>query len=564
MLNKLAGLLQGDKSNHPLGSIANLNQTLSEIPLSDPSRVLLDVAVLIEDPDRYDSDLAPVALRQAVLHIDTFARQAYSDLLLAYLLPGTRWHASEVAWTALDRHAQLLTKAYEHCLETALSGKEDLSRAKMQLALCSTRAMQAWVERKKLHHLRYRPPDLEWWLAAHKLVGLASQHNVISLVQQVYPDSPLVHSTIHAYLAGLYLEIAPVSNLLPVQLEVLHRWLLQNANTFEFAEAPHAGTTHFISLHNPGNPTRYTSNVIHSPAMRYCSTQRLRTPLLQLAHSLRTQAVPEWLQPLMPQKAAIDKLMQTLMRHWTDQPPERSSPRQSDSAPMRVVHGFSLARRMIACSAFAKRGKSLNYRGSEMHNLFNELRFGGSGKLREDVGEEAMVDPMETLLKLETSGDKQMMDEWLKIDSSDSGIGAVMPGLRSRNRIGELIGFRIDGSIDWRLGILRRIGRDAQKRVSIGIETLAYPSISAQVRPNNVELTVWSQASEAGNGYVDAILVEAEGDTLLLMPGLFVAELSVNLLVDGKRLDVILTEKIDHGNDWERVRFRVAEPTPEP
>jgi hypothetical protein len=564
MLNKLAGLLQGDKSNHPLGSIANLNQTLSEIPLSDPSRVLLDVAVLIEDPDRYDSDLAPAALRQAVLHIDTFARQAYSDLLLAYLLPGTRWHASEVAWTALDRHAQLLTKAYEHCLETALSGKEDLSRAKMQLALCSTRAMQAWVERKKLHHLRYRPPDLEWWLAAHKLVGLASQHNVISLVQQVYPDSPLVHSTIHAYLAGLYLEIAPVSNLLPVQLEVLHRWLLQNANTFEFAEAPHAGTTHFISLHNPGNPTRYTSNVIHSPAMRYCSTQRLRTPLLQLAHSLRTQAVPEWLQPLMPQKAAIDKLMQTLMRHWTDQPPERSSPRQSDSAPMRVVHGFSLARRMIACSAFAKRGKSLSYRGSEMHNLFNELRFGGSGKLREDVGEEAMVDPMEALLKLETSGDKQMMDEWLKIDSSDSGIGAVMPGLRSRNRIGELIGFRIDGSIDWRLGILRRIGRDAQKRVSIGIETLAYPSISAQVRPNNVELTVWSQASEAGNGYVDAILVEAEGDTLLLMPGLFVAELSVNLLVDGKRIDVILTEKIDHGNDWERVRFRVAEPTPEP
>jgi hypothetical protein len=261
----------------------------------------------------------------------------------------------------------------------------------------------------------------------------------------------------------------------------------------------------------------------------------------------------------MPQKAAIDKLMQTLMRHWTDQPPERSSPRQNDNAPMRVVHGFSLARRMIACSAFAKRGRSLSYRGSDMHNLFNELRFGDAGKLRDDVGEEAMVDPMETLLKLETSGDKQMMDEWLKVDSSDTGIGAVMPGLRSKNRIGELIGFRIDGNIDWRLGILRRIGRDAQKRVSIGIETLPYPSLSAQLRPNNVELTVWNQASESGNGYVDAILIETDSDTLLLMPGLFVAELSANLIVDAKRRDIILTEKIDHGNDWERVRFRSAE-----
>ena len=559
MLNKLASLLQGEKSDHPLGSIANLDQALSEIPQSDPSRVLLDVAALIEEPDRYNDELTPAALRQAVLHIDTFARTAYNDLLLAFLLPGTRWHASEVAWSTLDRHTQLLTRAYEHVLETALNGKEDLSRAKMQLALCSTRAMQAWVERKKLHHLRYRPPDLEWWLSAHKLVGLASQHNVISLVQQVYPDSPLVHSTIHAYLAGLYLEIAPVSNLLPVQLETLHRWLQQNANTFEFAEAPHAGTTHFISLHNPGNPTRYTSSVIHSPAMRYCSTQRLRGPLLQLAHQIRTETEPEWLQPLMPQKAAIDKLMQTLMRHWTDQPPERSSPRQNDNAPMRVVHGFSLARRMIACSAFAKKGRSLNYRGTDMANLFNELRFGHSGQAMRQVEEDLTVDPMETLLKLETSGDKQMMDEWLKIDSSNTGIGAVMPGLRAKNRIGELIGFRVDGSIDWRLGILRRIGRDAQKRVSIGIETLPYPSVSAQVRPNNIQLTVWSEASEAGNGYVDAIQLEADGDTLILMPGLFVAELSVSLLADGKKRDIILTEKIDHGNDWERVRFRDAE-----
>src|SRR5690606_27212752 len=290
----------------------------------------------------------------------------------------------------------------------------------------------------------------------------------------------------------------------------------------------------YICLHNPGNPTRYNPGVIHSPAMRYCSTQRLRSPLLQFAHQLRTQNPPEWLRPLMNQKTPIDKLMQTLMRHWTDQPPERSSPRHSDSAPMRVVHGFSLARRMVACSAFAKKGRSLNYRGTDMANQFNELRFGRSGQTARVVEEEMPSDPMETLLKLETSGDKQMMEDWLMVDSSGTGIGAVMPGLRSRNRIGELVGFRIDGTLDWRLGILRRIGRDAQKRVSMGIETLPHPSLSAQVKAGNVELTVWSEASESGNGYVDAILIEATGDTLLLMPGLFVAELQVSLQVEGK------------------------------
>ena len=35
------------------------------------------------------------------------------------------------------------------------------------------------------------------------------------------------------------------------------------------------------------------------------------------------------------------------------------------------------------------------------------------------------------------------------------------------------------------------------------------------------------------------------------------------LQVEGKRSDIILTEKLDFGSDWERVRFRPAEATPE-
>lgn len=559
MFNKLAGLLQGEKSNHPLGSTQNLDQTLSEIPLSDPSRVLMDVASLIEDVARYDTELTPAALRHAMLYIDSFARPAYHELLLSYVIPGKREHASELIWSHLDRHNNLLFQAHEHCLELALRGNEDLSRAKMQLALCSTRAMQAWVERKKLMHFRYRPPDLEWWLSAHKLVGLASQHGVTSLVQAVYPDEPQLRSTLHAYLAGLYLEIAPVSNLVTLQLEVLHRWLQQNAGSFEFADTPHAGTTHFISLHNPGNPTRYTDNVAHNPSLRYCSTRRLRAPLLQFAQSLRSETVPEWLQPFVGQRALIDKLIQTLLQHWAEQPPERASPRQAEHSPMRVVHGFALVRRMIACAAFAKRGKSLNYRGADMENLFNELRFGRTGKLPEEVAESLLVDPMETLLKLETSGDKQMMEEWLKIDASDTGIGAVAPGLRSRHKIGELVGFRFEGDIEWRAGIIRRLGRDKQKRVSIGLETFPIPSVCAQIRPRDLELTVWNEASEAGNGYVDAILLTADSDILLLPPGLFVADMPALLSIDGKPRDIVLIEKLDHGNDWERARFRPAE-----
>ncbi|HTJ96768.1 MAG TPA: hypothetical protein VL381_04815 [Rhodocyclaceae bacterium] len=557
MFNKLVGLFQGEKSDHPLGSTENLDQTLSEIPLSDPARVLVDVANHLEDISRYDTELSPAAIRRALLHIDTFAQPFYNDLLLAFVLPGSREHNSDLVWSHLDRHSSILFLSYMHCLEVALRSNEDLSKEKMQLAQCATRAMQAWVERKKLQHFRYRPPDQEWWSEAHKLVGLASKHGVTNLAQTSYPDDTQTRSTLHAYLAGLYLEMAPVSNLVTLQLEVLHRWLQLNAGSFEFGEMPYAGATHYIDLANPSTPMRYTSAVTHTATLRYCSSRRLRTPLAQFANLLRrTEALPEWLEPFNKQRGDLEKLVQTLLQYWAEQPPERASPRAQEQTPMRVVHGFALTRRMVACSAFAKRGKSLNYRGADMENLFNELRFGRSGKSDE---EDTVVDPMETLLKLETSGDKQMMDEWLKVDASTTGVGAIAAGLRSRNRIGELVGFRFEGDIEWRAGIIRRIGRDKNKRASIGLEAIEGPSQCAQVRPVNVELTVWNEACEAGNGYVDAIITAPGSNTLLLPLGLFVDDLLVTLNIEGQSSTIVLTEKLDHGNDWERVRFQPAD-----
>lgn len=560
MLNKLVGLLQGEKSSHPLGSKENLDRTLADIPTTDPSRVLLDVDNLLEDIQRYDTELSAAALRQAVLGMDDFAHEAYAELLLHFLLPQHREHNSDLTWSTLERHNRLLFEAYSHCLQAALGSNEEAARIRSSLTLCALRAIHAWVEFKKLNHFRYRPADLEWWLEAHKLVGLASRHGVISLAQAPYADEPLTRSTLHAYLSGLYLEISPLSNLVPIQMEVLHRWLQQHAGSFEFAEVPHPGTTHYISLHNPGTPTRYNNNVTPNPALRYCSTRRLRVPLVQLANTLRqTENTPDWLAPLIQEQAHLSTLVQILLPRWAEQPPERSSPRQAGDAPLRIVHGYALARRMIACSAYAKRGHSLNYRGADMENLFNELRFGRTGQPAILATESAPTDPMETLLKLETSGDKQMMESWVMRDSSANGLGAYATGLRSRNKIGGLVGLRVDDQIDWRLGIIRRITRDKTKRLHVGIETLPAPSICAQVRPAHHELGVWSQACEAGDGFADAILVAPSDDTLLLPPGLFVPGLVVLLKINGLTQHITLTEKIEEGSDWERVRFQPAE-----
>ena len=76
---------------------------------------------------------------------------------------------------------------------------------------------------------------------------------------------------------------------------------------------------------------------------------------------------------------------------------------------------------------------------------------------------------MEILRRLETDGDQAQMESWTQVDGSDTGLGVVVPAVLPRHRIGLLVCLREADDIDWRLGLIRRIGRDAANRPSIGV-----------------------------------------------------------------------------------------------
>lgn len=555
MFNKLVGLIQGEKTSHPLGSADALAQTLSEIPTRDANRVLAEADNLIEDPQRYDTELSAVQLLQAIIEIDAFAREAYRGQLQRFLLPGTHDHNSDLLWAVLERHQRLAHTAYAYALRAFTPGTEAAVQQRPLIAQGALRAMMAWVEWKKLQHFRYRPPELEWWLTAHQLVGVASQHAVLGQVLPPFPDEGPARSCLHAYLAGLYLEMAPMANLVPVQVEVLSNWLQQHASVVEFSEVPHPGTTHFISLQNPGQPTLYGPSVTPNSALRFCSTRRLRPALLMLSkHIRRQEPAPDWLTPYLGQREALEVLLDNLLRYWADQRPERAATRTALNEGLRVVHGLDLARRMIACTAFAKEGRTLRYRRADWEQLFNEQRFGRVDQQLPATEDDVPVDPMETLQKLETAGDQLMMEQWTLVDQSETGVGAIAMGLRSRNRIGELVGYRIEGDIEWRIGVIRRIGRDSRKRASIGLQSLPMPAVCAQGR----SLAQRIEGKAEAQSFFDAILLASVGNELLLPLGVFAVNLLVRLDVGGQQQEIVLTEKVDRGSDWVRARFKPA------
>ncbi|MBK9351359.1 MAG: hypothetical protein IPN05_14740 [Sulfuritalea sp.] len=162
---------------------------------------------------------------------------------------------------------------------------------------------------------------------------------------------------------------------------------------------------------------------------------------------------------------------------------------------------------------FARMGRSLKYRQrlESITRQFEATRFGsvtpndeGPGQVNNAQAGEEVLTPLQILRKLETGGDEAQMEHWTQVDGSESGIGFIVPAVLPRHRIGVLLCFRETDGMDWRMGVIRRIGRDAANRPSVGIETLAWPSICALAKPCGQE-SAWTKVADGGgHGWSDA------------------------------------------------------------
>jgi hypothetical protein len=219
---------------------------------------------------------------------------------------------------------------------------------------------------------------------------------------------------------------------------------------------------------------------------------------------------------------------------------------------------------MVAAAHFARMGRSLKYEGNDLESItrqFEATRFGTVSPDDEDpsqandsTADTEVLTPLQILRKLETGGDEAQMEHWTQVDGSDSGIGFIVPAILPRHRIGVLVCFREAEGMDWRMGVIRRIGRDVANRPSVGIEILAWPSICALAKPGGQE-SAWTKVADGGgHGWSDAIIVSLEGRELVLPAGTFFANLDVELRSEFGQWTVRLETLLDRGPDFDRIK----------
>ncbi len=555
--NRLQG---GSAPTHPLASPKGIADVVGGIALHDPSHALIEIGEWLAGLDLALPEIGAAAALDALVALDECAHSSDLELLQRYLKPGTREHQTEFSWATLEAHAGRVFKAAKLVLD-GLAAAPTTDADKQRYALLGARVLRAWSRRKKLLALRYRPIPDAMWQEAHEVVRLLARHALIQIRLRLYPDEGET-TPLREYLIGVYLDLAPQGNLVPAQLEFVDRYLL-STETYDFAAAPTAATTHAIDFAQGKGPYRSGPDSATGPSVRFLGAVRHRGTLMKLASQVkRKESVPEWVKQTPLEPGELDTAILALLMYWAPAPPKRNSQRKSDAGKLLAVFGFDLARRMVAASQYARSGKSGTYSGVDFDKLFVENRFGTLAaehdEKAKEVAEAQKIDPHEVLRRMESRGDKAQMEPWTLLDRSDTGFGVTVPTILPRHRIGSLVAVREEAGLEWRLGVIRRIGRDANKRPSLGIESLPGLSICAAAKSVD-QIGRWIDLANAGGGWIDALLVDQEGTHIVLPAGAYLDGVEAQLRTETGIQRIRLKKQLEDGPDFDRAEFeRVA------
>jgi hypothetical protein len=559
VFKKLISRFQEKKSSdHPLASDAGLNALMADIPQSDPARLLFDIDEWLAGMEATVDEIGPTLTLRALARLDQFSRAAELQLLWRYLSTGQREYMADSAWSALDVHAGHLFRCYRLFLNTSQEFKTDDD--KLRMARCAARTLMAWSLRKKLQRFRYRTPGADLWQEAHDLLQVLNRMGLLKTRVVAYRNEQ-ESTPLGEYLIGLYLEFAPFGNVVPQQLEFIESFL-RSCGDLDLTSQPTEMSTHCIDLGAAQGPQRLKQGDSGGGSMRYCAVRKLRGAVMKLAAQVKKpKEMPDWVGHVPATSEQMESAVLILMTHWAQAPPHRSNDRVAQQGELRIVLGFGLARRMIAAAHFARMGRSFEYEGEDVTRMFDESRFGTVAAEGAEAHAPAAkpAAPTQTaidiLRRLETGGDQAQMETWIQVDYSATGIGAVVPAVLPRHRIGGLICLREADGLDWRLGLIRRIGRDAANRPSVGIETLGWPSICALAKPVGEE-SAWTRAADGGgHGWSDAIIVSEKGDELILPAGTFIDGIVIDVRSESGLWRLRLESLLDRGPDYDRIQF---------
>lgn len=562
MLNWIFSRHKNDEetSNHPLGTERGINTALAEITDPDPVRRIREINDWLDEGENLAQQLNPSQFANAMHRLEDFIQPDVAQCWRNLWEEAAKTQPGPLPTQLLEIHYRHAQKANTLVLQTCLADPQ-MRADKRILARHAIRAIRAWNICKKLARMVYRDPGVAQWKTALDLVILADEHQILNLPQPPYSHSPAQTTAWQEYVSGLLFEVAPLSSLTVTEMETIERLTRFIAEYVQHAEEPQPECLFYIDLENPKDPVRYRPGIAPTgERRRYFSLGSGYAMLIDLRESMNNdRKLPTWLESSACNLFQAKRLVNTLIQHWSATPPMRSQPRRKTNGEIFITHTLEVVRRMVSASEFAYSRRTLDYEGY-LKSMTARHR-----------GHEALVaeappptrSSMETLEVLENEGARQMMEKWELIDMSAQGLGARLPLRKPWHTIGALVGYRFAEELDWRVGIIRRLGV-SHGRPNAGLSVFpGIPQCSQLRSANPKEESPWANQTKETSGldWRDAIVISEDPGLLVAPPGTFLEEGRLEVSIRGQFRPIDLLKLQAQGNGYELIEFRETRPT---
>jgi hypothetical protein len=486
------------KTSHPLSDEKERERVLRRLASGE------SLAALKEATDWFkslsDAHGIPFAVRSALmLQIDNAAQRPARALGRVYLTTPhlaerdalNLWRASRGFWAQLG-------VTYSACLADFAQSSERPESNRVELTRLTVRLLRAYAVRLQWSQYRYWPVSDLFWQNVGRAYLYALDNGYVRREISVYPGDREQTNVEREYLRALVFQVSATDSLLPFEIEIAGLLIAHLREWFEITTEPHAGFAYSIDPERRSSPSRIVSKLEPSLSRVYFSTVGALRRLQQLQETLERGELPHDMEVARYQSPQmILPVVRHLAAQWAEQPRKREYGRYRARMQVTAVSGLDTIRRCLVWPALAQ----------------------------------------------------SMTKKWTIEDVSLGGFRARIPLEPEKQlRIGTLLGFQLEGSHDWIVGVVRRASRESETRGLAGVETLSKNAIAVTL---------------GRDGPVDALLLDPpeEGDTvrLLLRETGENWEGSIPCAVLGTTFGLVLVELVERGADFQLVRCRVVE-----
>ena len=495
--------LFGKKSGHPLADIKSAQQLLDELPKNDALKALQELTSWTEAMREHAE--FPVDHEAAVMRlIDETARPLERKLVRDYFAASSlpSFHENRL-WMALNEFYTQFSESYLKILARYRGGERGSSAIKSSLPLISVRGIRAITGRLKCAAARYMLVDPAIWECLAEFYMHADEQRYADEPVQLYSGAPANTSVRHEFTGTLAWFVSSASTLNRFHLHLAERLSGCLCKHMTAGKQCGADCLYGFDLSDPKPPLRVTKEIISQPGMLFIGVANVKAHAEQLLKELEKNTVPDELNLGGLYDAEIVRnVLSHLARNLTVPPPMRRTVRHSLKVSLNIANGFS----------------------SIMEHSGIGLNFG---------------DDSSTLWEVE--------------DISTGGFHCIVPSSYPASlAIGSLIGLRPEKLDYWGVGIVRRMSRDKQNNLHIGVEILSnrVTGVGLGEQKSEVEQhALWLSSPEDGKEEV----------RLLMSPDTFSTNRSLHAHFENKGYLLMPLSLLEKGDDFDLARYRKIE-----